>query len=707
MAYEGTLLAASITTGAAPSSDIITFPTHEDVYGKGGMMCVTTFAALTSIPVDRQKVGMMVYVADSNTYYRIHTIGAPLVGVTGSFSLSSLDLSNGLTVTGNISGNNLRTSFNQGSATGDYSFAVNRGKAFGSFSHAEGFATAFGNSSHAEGISTKAVAGFGSHSEGSATLASGNSSHAEGLYGSATGSYSHVEGYETVTGEKIAFLTYTASTRLFTFSNSLSSKFNNFVTPGTVLRAKDIALNFYRDFIVASRNSINGAISATSDVFPGDVANGFIVTVGNIVAFGAHAEGYLTTASGNFGSHAEGNSTTASGEASHAEGIYTIASGDYSHAEGASTIASGNCSHAQGLFCRSQAEGSFTTGWSNNVTLNSEYGIALGNNSRCDHARSYIWSAGSFGTANSENSYTTRAQQYMVNAPVGGIALYGNVGVGTDSIENALTVVGDVSASGTLYGKAQDLVLDATSTNTIANSAITAALQLLSPAPVYTAPTASLTTFSPSVFEVGQTVSQTLTLDWTQNDAGRRGFWRLTKDGVTAVQGTALFPQTFNVSEPATLSTTTYQLSVNFGTGVVKNNVLGFPDTRGQITANAVTINRSYTGYYRRWIGSDSTFPTSPASIRSLGLTTTLDTTNTLASQASPIYIDSKFILIAIPNTKSLVSVITEANENLTSQFNLSSIQIPDAGSTLRDYKLYYLETALPLNANLTTVTIA
>lgn len=65
---------------------------------------------------------------------------------------------NSLTINGNISGNNLRTSFNQGSATGEWSFAVNRGRAFGNFSHAEGFGTrARGEASHAAGFYTDAV----------------------------------------------------------------------------------------------------------------------------------------------------------------------------------------------------------------------------------------------------------------------------------------------------------------------------------------------------------------------------------------------------------------------------------------------------------------------------------------------------------------------------------------------------------------------
>ena len=291
-------------------------------------------------------------------------------------------------------------------------------------------------------------------------------------------------------------------------------------------------------------------------------------------------------------------------------------------------------------------------------------------------------------------------------------AFFGNVGIETDSINSALTVFGNISASGTLHGRAQDLTLDVASTNTVTNSAVTAALQLLCPAPVYIPPIASLSGFSTTSLEIGSTVNEALSLNWSRNDAGYfRGFWRLNKNGTQAAIGPSL-PDNYTVNESVALGTTTYELSVSFNTGPIprgipKNNILGFPDSRGQILLGSVTGSTSYTGFYRRWIGSNSTFPATPASIRTLGLTTTLDTNNILASQASPIYIDNKFILIAIPNTKTLTTVITEANENLTAQFTLSSIQIPDAGSTLRDYKLYYLETAVPLNANLTNVTIS
>lgn len=120
------------------------------------------------------------------------------------------------------------------------------------------------------------------------------------------------------------------------------------------------------------------------------------------------------------GGFMEGLNTNASGQNSHAEGESTIASGSDSHAEGNNTTAFGATSHAAGAYSRAQFD------------------------------RSWIW-RGTTG-ANTQVS-TTRTDQFMVSA-AGGIALYNRVGIGTDNIDNALTVIGDISATGNIYGVA-------------------------------------------------------------------------------------------------------------------------------------------------------------------------------------------------------------------------------------------------------------
>lgn len=70
----GTLLSSKISPGNTDA----TFPTHEDIYGKGGFMCVANTTELASIPVDRQKLGMVVYVNSTGLYYALSGTSYPL-----------------------------------------------------------------------------------------------------------------------------------------------------------------------------------------------------------------------------------------------------------------------------------------------------------------------------------------------------------------------------------------------------------------------------------------------------------------------------------------------------------------------------------------------------------------------------------------------------------------------------------------------------
>ena len=106
-AIPGTILAAKIS----PGDTAATFATHEDIYGQGGLRTVTTFDDLTSIPTARQKVGMIIYVSDTGTYYSLSSLSYPLTSFTTNFSFGSgsggivtgdyLPLSGG-TLTGNL-----------------------------------------------------------------------------------------------------------------------------------------------------------------------------------------------------------------------------------------------------------------------------------------------------------------------------------------------------------------------------------------------------------------------------------------------------------------------------------------------------------------------------------------------------------------------------------------------------------------------------
>jgi len=301
-------------------------------------------------------------------------------------------------ISGNIIGNNLRVSFNEGVANGNYSFAENLGTAIGVYSHAEGYITfSIGEFSHAEGNNTIAT-GFTSHSEGADTQSLGYASHAEGSYtiafglgshsegqdvlvtgigshgeGSdvvASGNASHAEGSETATGEQILFNNYDASTKVFTFIPQLSSKFS-YVTPGYIIKGfywPTTTIRILFNIIVADRNTSNGSISAVND------------PIGENITFGG-----LYTNSGRSG-HAEGKETIVEGEGGHAEGIQTVA-GIGAHAEGFQTTAVRN-SHAEGSQSYVVVPGSHVEGQQNIVANAGSH--AEGTNTVCGDKVVYV-----------------------------------------------------------------------------------------------------------------------------------------------------------------------------------------------------------------------------------------------------------------------------------------------------------------------------
>jgi len=293
----------------------------------------------------------------------------------------------------------------------DFKVSFFNSHATGQYSVAQGSNTvASGTGSHAQGTSTLA-SGTDSHAEGNSTVASGQYSHAQGANTTASGQGSHAEGFGTATGRRNAFASYTAATKTFTFAPAISANFA-YVAAGTVLGGYEYnVLSDYFNIVVASRSGITGAIVATADVIGGNSINGYLIDNSGLY------------------SHAQGQDTTASGQTSHAEGVNATASGAFSHAEGSSTTASGNSSHAEG-----------------EVTTASGYNShAAGGYVEAAHDRTWAWK----GSTNAAVLSTTRSDQFVVSA-ANGLFLNNAVGINTDSIANALTVVGNISASGSL-----------------------------------------------------------------------------------------------------------------------------------------------------------------------------------------------------------------------------------------------------------------
>ena len=189
------------TTGPfAPTSTGDTFPTHIDIYCKGGLMNVDDETQRNDIPYLRRTLGMIVGLS-GDTYWKLNT------NPTGDTTSSSdwILFSNGSVsgdtfwADGSSGTDSIKADNNSGlDATGDYAVAEGYDThASGSTSHAEGYqTTAQGDYSHSEGDRTIA-SGPTSHAEGRQTTANGNYSHAEGIQTTAIGAYTHAEGNDT------------------------------------------------------------------------------------------------------------------------------------------------------------------------------------------------------------------------------------------------------------------------------------------------------------------------------------------------------------------------------------------------------------------------------------------------------------------------------------------------------------------------------
>jgi hypothetical protein len=255
---------------------------------------------------------------------------------------------------------------------------------------------------HVEGMYNYGL-GRSVHVEGQNNVAVGTGGHAEGLANYAN-AVCHAEGVDTKAGMGIVYWeSYNAATKTFQlFTNSLST-LNSYdlslIDPGvTVMYLVDNAVGTssarrnVTKIIALSADVVANTITSLSAVYANDVGASF--NRNRQLLF--HAATYA---------HSEGNGTTARGQSSHAEGRLTIAIGNASH--------------------------------------------AAGNQATARHDYSYAWSSGSEGSGGA-NFETTRTKQYAISA-AGGVYMLSNVGIGTDSIDNALTVVGTVSTKGDLF----------------------------------------------------------------------------------------------------------------------------------------------------------------------------------------------------------------------------------------------------------------
>jgi hypothetical protein len=118
-----------------------------------------------------------------------------------------------------------------------------------------------------------------------------------------------------------------------------------------------------------------------------------------------------------------------------------------------------------------------------------------------------------------------------------------------------------------------------------------------------------------------------------------------------------------------------------------EGNNFNFPFPAGTIGDNNVQL----VGRYRQFFGSVANFPTTSSAIRSLN-------SNFSNTDRFTVNINTTRFTIVIPDTKDLVNVTTQNNENITGNFSESTISVEDGGGNLVNYKIFNLQTAIPLN---------
>ena len=245
----------------------------------------------------------------------------------------------------------------------------------------------------------------------------------------------------------------------------------------------------------------------------------------------AHAQGYLTTASGDyshaegngskamyFGTHAEGYTTEASGAYSHAEGAFTSASGDYSHAEGNGSKANQTYSHAEGYFTlasglASHAEGYYTVNTANYSHAEGAFTLAEGESSHTEGR--FTTASGDYshaeGLGTVANGFYQHVQgQYNLSSSAQSAFIVGN-GTGVGALRSNLIfasgsrvqVTGSVIATAGFTGSLQG-------TASIATTAASASsiLAASGPAGTYSIPWMSQKTAGIATYFQGDTILQ-------------------------------------------------------------------------------------------------------------------------------------------------------------------------------------------------------
>ena len=88
----GDIKGTNVTGMIVPFDTKDSYPTHDDEYGAGGYRTVDSLASRNSIPYQRRKIGMAVYVKETDTIYRLITNPLGILDNTDWRSIQDIEI---------------------------------------------------------------------------------------------------------------------------------------------------------------------------------------------------------------------------------------------------------------------------------------------------------------------------------------------------------------------------------------------------------------------------------------------------------------------------------------------------------------------------------------------------------------------------------------------------------------------------------------
>jgi hypothetical protein len=225
--------------------------------------------------------------------------------------------------------------------------------------------------------------------------------------------------------------------------------------------------------------------------------------------------------------------------------------------------------------------------------------------------------------------------------------------------------------------------------------------------PTYTSPTLSLSYPLTANSEVGTSVSASATPSWNQNDAGAATSYVLKKGSETI--HTAAVPEAYPVPTwTLTETAVTFQASVSYAEGPVKQDSLGEDYPQGQIPAGTIHSNVvSLSGVRYLFWGKTTSDPASSAEIRSLANIVKNPNSSTQFNIVTGTLAAGQKITLWYPatlNDLESVSYVEGGNANYTDLFvPQSQIAVEGAnGYSAVAYKGFTLTVAAAISSSMT-----